>query len=325
MAEELTPGTNDIEQVFSEFVGTEEPQEVQPTETTEEVAPVEATEQPDAAAQEEHLIDPATLPPELKPHWKRMTRAYNERLGELRTREQQASSFREKAELVDRFYNDPQYAAQTLLAMAPRLGLTVTQANGQPLPFTLPGAQQQTQGSDVPEHIMQAAKQAVAGDKDMEFIAPVIAKAAWAITQAETAGLKQAEQQRTEQARTSEFQAAVDELEEEGVTWREAERDMEGFFQFLKSAASGQGPLRHPKYGNFLKILYQGATGNKDAQVQAGKRLQQAFQSKTVTSTPTRNNQPDVQRQIKEAKSSEEKWQLAMRDAVRQAREAMRG
>ena len=63
-------------------------------------APLPQQPTPDAS-QDESFIDPASLPPELKPHWSRMHRAYTQAL-------EGARGVQDKASTVDRFYSDPQ-------------------------------------------------------------------------------------------------------------------------------------------------------------------------------------------------------------------------
>src|SRR5262245_50700032 len=84
---------------------------------------VEAPEAPVAAAPEapteDVFMDPASMAPELKAHWKRMNQSYQKALQKARSRQADI-------DLVDRYRSDPNAARQFIESEARRMGLSLS-------------------------------------------------------------------------------------------------------------------------------------------------------------------------------------------------------
>lgn len=229
--------------------------------------------------------------------------------------EAEVRSLRQKAALVDRFYSDPTYALQQIQQVAQRLGYAVTKPGEARAPEA-PAA--------VPQWAQDAAQQALAGDQELQFLAPVIAKAAYAITQQQMAPLHEQAQAQQTAARQLEFEAMAQALEADGADWRQHEEDMMQRLAFLRQAVNG-GTLNHPRYGSLLKLLYQWTTGERGAQVEAGKRMQRALTNRSSAGQARAQPPVDVQQLITEAKSPQDKWDVAMKQALAEVRASLRG
>lgn len=305
--------------------------------------------QPDAPASDAQgteedaplLEKPQDLPPELEARWeeerKKHQRTYSKAQARLREREKSIATYRQKAELVDRFYSDPTYAAQTMQQMAQQLGYTLTRANGQPAQQSQQGQQAHSQGQatqgggQIPDWVNRMASEAVTDNPDLAFLAPIIAKAAWSITNAATEPLQQeaearrkADEDRRTQDRQAEFERLALELEEQGVDWREHEEEMTERLNFLRAALTNQGSWSHPRYGNVLQLLHTWVAGPKAAQAEAGRRLQQAMQNRTSTGTATRSPGVNTQQLIRDAKTQQEQFAIAFRAALAEAGSQLR-
>lgn len=228
--------------------------------------------------------------------------------------EAEVRSLRQKAQMVDRFYSDPAYALQTMQQVAQRLGYTVQPAAQRPAETA----------SAPPAWVSEAATQALAGETDLQFLAPLIAKVAYAITQKELAPLQEQTATREQQARQLEFEQMAQALEAEGADWRDHENEMMSRLTWLKQAVNG-GTLSHPRYGSLLKLLYQWTIGESQAQVEAGRRMQRALTNRT-TQSQTRAQPPvDVQALIQEKSRPQDKWDVAMQQALAEVRAQLRG
>ena len=310
MAEELDAGTADLlnsadlMRTLEDLQGTADTDGEEPGATAEE-------EEPSTEA----LLDPATLPDELKPHWSRMSKAYQTRLNEMRTRERGLDDLEKKAAVVDRFYSDPAYARQIIEQTATRLGMSIG-ATGQQ-------THQQQQTGQVPNDVMQAVQEALADAPDLQFLVPYLAKAADAVVQRRV----QPFEQRQEQDRETQRQAAWDTMQADFSSrvpeeeWGQHEDEMLSRLNFLRRAFEG-GPLQHPRYGSLLDMLYRWTTGEAQATAAAGRRMSQALRSRTTTSNGARSVQPNIQEQIGKASDDQEKWAIAFQAALRDAQNA---
>lgn len=108
-------------------------------------------------------------------------------------------------------------------------------------------------------------------------------------------------------------------LSESMPGWEEHEDAMLERLNFLRNAISGNGPMVHPRYGSVLEMLYRWTTGEARATAEAGRRMQQALQSRTTTGSGTRGARPNVTDQIGKTSDDQEKWRIAFRDALAQA------
>ena len=257
-----------------------------------EPEPLPVPEPEPAPVAPESFIDPKDLPEELKPHWKRMHGAYTKKM-------QGFADASKKAELVDRFYGDPQFALQTIAQAAQQLGYTLTppgQATpppGQVLPVPATGA--------APPELVQAIQAAL--DPSLHWMAPSLANAQWSANQVLRAKVDA-------QTFDTEYERAAGELGESLPGWEQHEAEMEELYDFLATRQ-----MYHPKFGNKLQLLYNLVTGNAAAVTEAARRMSTAAKSRTTTGHPARSTVPDYSERIQKARSPEEAFQLAAEQA----------
>ena len=255
----------------------------------------------------EKLIDPATLPEELKPHWARMTRAYNQRLEVLKTERTAAAQSLQYQEQIERFWRDPEFAKQVIAQRQASMA---------------PGNKIESSSQDfqVPHAIDQAVKQALADQPDMAFLAPVIAKAAWAVARETVAPIQQERQQAQQEQLQRDYQQMESRLNEQAPGWEIHEEEMLDLWNFFTQAVTG-GQRTHPKYGSMLEVLYKTVTGQGAAVAEAGRRLERAVTNRSSVGRSGRAVAPDVQEEIRDAKTMQEKVAAAVRAAVHEVRQ----
>ena len=175
----------------------------------------------DAAADDEPLGNPADFPPELQGHWSRMSRAYQARLAELRQRESELDSVQQRAQLVDRFNQDPHGTLQQLASQygyqLDRPGQTPQSSSGNP-------------SADIPPEVLRAAQHAFADAPDLQFLAPYVARA--------LAPLQQQQQQQQQESRHSQatqaYQHEVEALNQIAPGWEQHEAEMSERLSFIR-------------------------------------------------------------------------------------------
>lgn len=252
---------------------------------------------------EESFVDPATLPPELKAHWKRMHGSFTKRMQEVR-------EIKDKAGSYDRFFSDPAYAKQIVAAIAPQLGLQFApqadRANGNGATATPPA-------SDVPRELVEAVRTHL--PEELKWMAEGNAAAFWAANKLTLAPVLQKQKQDEIARRTSEYEALATELSEAVPTWEDREGEMSELLDFIKS-----DQLRHPKFGNKLQVLFNAVTGGAQAVQEASRRMSQAARSRTTTGRPATSTIPNIAERTKAAKSDQEAWDIAAKAAIEQIR-----
>lgn len=269
----------------------------------------------------------------------KMQRNYANRLKGLQDREKSVEQAREAQTLVQRFYSDPQYAAQVLQQRAQQLGMTLTPATGAAPAGSAPSAPPTTTGTQTPQGMLDKVKEVFADSPELAFLAPRIAQIAWMVSQdnvqqAVSPLQKQAEdsRQRAEQQlaeqREAEFEQLAMELEEDGHDWRAHDDDMAELLQFITNALTNNGSLKHPRYGNLVRLLYNAVTGEQRtqaaAQAEAGRRLQRAVVNRTSPSSPARSPGPNVPDLLKKARTPQEKIAIAFHAALNEHSTARR-
>ena len=317
MAEDA--GTTGLPQALDDLFGTLEDLEGEAGtgDTAAETTDAQATAGEREAPQEhERLIDPATLPDELKPHWRRMTQAYNKRLTELREREKGLGDLGTKAQYLQQVQSDPQVAAQFIRQVAENLGMTVVpRVGGTPGPA---GTSVSTDG-EVPAALVTRVHQLLADTPDVQFLAPILAKAAYAVSQESVAPLQRERAQERAQLEEQQYTQMAEQLSARQPGWEEYEDDMVQRLGFLKQALSG-GPKTHPQYGSVLDLLYQWSTGTAASTAEAGRRMQRALSNRTTTGTAGRSAQPSVQDLIAKAPTFRDKIGIAFQEALSELR-----
>lgn len=267
---------------------------------------VEGASDGDGKAQpEESFIDPGSLPEELKPHWKRMHGTFSREMGKIK-------DSKKKIEDYDRFMSDPEYAKQTILAYASRLGLTVTEAQAAAQYLaSAPETSQSVKSADAPPELVQAVKERLT--PELQWMADSIASAHWAANKMTLAPvLKRFEQDHKERV-DKEYEELAEELSLKVPGWEDKEEEMDEMLAFLENTSQ----FRHPTYGSKLELLYNLATGNTRATQEAINRFSHAARNRSGISSAGRQSMPDISEKIVKAKTEQEAWDIAADAALK--------
>jgi len=249
-----------------------------------------------SAQDKESFIDPSSLPEELKPHWKRMHRAYTKRLEEFK-------QAKEKALAYDRFYSDENFRLQTLQEAARQLGFSLTKAQAQNLAAS--------SGYEAPAEIVEAVRARL--DPSLQWMAKSLADAPYTVYRMATDPEKKQQAEMQLKQREKEYEELASELTERAPGWEEREDEMMELLDFL------QGPsMRHKKFGSKLELLYNLVTGNASAILEATKRMGQAAKNRIVSGTTNRQTVPNYDERIRKAKTNQEAWAIAAKMAEEQ-------
>lgn len=237
------------------------------------------TETAEGAA--ESFINPADLPAELKPHWKRMHGAYTKKM-------QAFKEVGDKAALVDRFNEDPDFALQTLQQAATRMGYQFTKASP---------SGTATQAGDVPSDLVQAVKERL--NPELQWMADSLAAAQWAAIQKTLGPMKSERETERKEQRQAEYDLMAEQLTEAAPGWEEHEDQMMELLTYLQS-----NKMQHRRFGSKLQLLHDIVTGNSRAVKEAVKRHSAAARSRTVSGQPGRSSTPNIQERVLDRKRS---------------------
>lgn len=242
-------------------------------------------------AEPQSFIDPKDLPPELKPHWTRMHRAYTKAL----EKSKQAGGG-EHAANVQRFWSDPDYASQIIQARAQQLGYRLTKAEAREMARDAAGSAPAGDGSLPPE---------------LSWMEPHIARA----VEARLQPYKQRAQTQEVSAKTAEFDELAEELAETAPGWEAHEDEMSELLSFLTSSR-----LRDRRWGSKLALLHNLVTGQAHAAVTLARRTADAARARTGTGQPGRSVAPNLSDQIRKAPTTNDAWKLAEQAGLEEAR-----
>ena len=246
-------------------------------------------------------LDPRKLPPELQPIFKRMQGVYTKKSQEL-------ASIREKAEVVDRFYGDRDFAQQTLVQWAAQNGFQLLPINGGQAPQAAQGAKA---GGIPPAALVDAFKNNLA--PELQWMAEPMAAAMGQSMQSMLSPVLQQQQAAQSEARVQEWNKYAGELTGIAPGWEEHEDTMSELFDFFGSPAQF-----HPKYGSKLEMLYTLATGKAAAMKQATDRVNSAAKNRVSSGRGGGDSRPTIVDSIAKAKTSNDAWELAKRHALAQ-------
>jgi len=221
---------------------------------------------------------------------------------EFATLQAENARLAQRAQLLDDFERNPE---SVLRDVAGRLGMELTprQANNEP----------SAQDSTPPKELVDSISQSL--PPEMQFMADALAKATHTANQAALRPFQQQQAQTAEQQRMAERDAIAAEMDSLHPTWKQSLTDMEERYNFLKTAVNG-GSMRHPKFGTLQEMLFQLATGSKDAATTAAARMRDAAQNATSQSDNQAPAAVDIQKQIADAKSSDDKFTIAFKAAM---------
>lgn len=263
--------------------------EVQPEQTPQ-------GQRDDFLATEENL-DPRKLDPALQPIFKRMQGVYTKRMQEI-------AEIRDRAQQVDRFYNDRNFAQETLVRWAAQNGYQLTPINGQTQgqPRLTPAQQ-----GDTPTFLVEQFKANL--QPELQWMAEPLAKAMQASMQGMLQPVLQQHEQQTKQQRASEWDKHANELGEVAPGWEEHEGAMGDLFDFMRSDS-----LYHPTYGSKIQMLYDLATARAASMKQAQARVASAAKNRVSSSRPS-GKPASVEDEILKA-SNQDAWAIAKRNAL---------
>lgn len=212
-------------------------------------------------------LDPRTLDPKLQAIFKRMQGVYTKRMQGL-------AEIRQKAETVDRFYQDQDFARQTLTAWAAQNGYQLA-----PIGQSQNQSQQPQQQGQYLTAQEQAALEGL--PPELQWLAgPVGGAVNQAVQKAVAQALQplvQHQQKTNQQAREAEYDRYATELAQQVPHWEEHEETMSELLDFLSSPAQS-----HPKFGSKLRMLYDLATAKSASIAEATKRINGAAKNRVV-------------------------------------------
>lgn len=256
--------------------------------------------------QEESFIDPASLPEELKPHWKRMHGSYTKFA-------QERKALREQAAMVNRFQSDPEFAFQTLSQRAAQLGYQIVKPGQNGSAIGAPAQGGVTAMGNVPQEFIKAIEANLS--PELAWLAPALAQASYGGVQAVLKPLHTQVEQRETERRDQEYETHEAKLTEKYPGWEDHEDQMKAIHKWLRSDT-----LNHPLYGSKLELLYKVATQQASSISEAARRLSAAARNRTSSSQVTTNAAPNISKAVKSAGSNEDAWNLAAKHAISELR-----
>lgn len=276
------------------------------------------TEQGTPPPAEDTFFDPTALAPELQDQWKRMQASFTKKRQEDRTA---ARQFSQKAELVDKFYSDRDYARKVVQQIAPYLGLQIQPASGgTPAPQGTPQGGQPGSSQELESELAQSLGQ------DLGFLAKPLAQVLGRVIEHRVKdALSPFEQQTVLQQQRSQQQEedeALATMDSQYPGWEQHQTQMQALDTFLRS-----GKHRHPVFGTRQEALYKLVTGGAMARVDAAKAMGQAAKNRTTTGRAgrqTASTLPDTLRQANREQGWNQAWALAAQNLEELEREAER-
>lgn len=249
-------------------------------------------------------LDPTKLPPEIQPIFKKMQGAYTKKM-------QEAARWREQAGVVDRFYNDRDFAFQTLAQWAAQNGYSISPVGAQH-PQAQPATQQYGRQGQATAQIVEALKANLPPELQWmaESQAPAITTAVQALLQPLVQQLTQQTTSVQRQVMEREYDTLAAELSDKAPGWEEHEGDMAELLDFLQ----GQ-QLKHPKFGSKHQLLYNLVTGNAAAEANVVKRMNNAAKNRPSSGMTTGRTVSNLAERVMKAKSSQDAFRLAAQAA----------
>jgi biopolymer transport protein ExbB/TolQ len=266
--------------------------------------------------QEDTFFDPAQLAPELQDQWKRMQASFTKRRQEDRQTARQAA---QKAQLVDKFYNDRDYALRVVQQVAPYLGLQIVPHGGTPGPQGTPSGQTgNTQ--DLESELHQNL------GSDLGFLAKPLASVLGRVIERrvkeELSPFEQQTRQQQQLSQQQEEDEALAAMDSQYPGWEQHQTQMQQLDAFLRS-----GRNRHPVFGTRQEALYKLVTGGAMARVDAAKAMQAAAKNRTTTGRAgrqTASNLTDTLRKANREQGWNQAWKLVADNLEELEREAER-
>lgn len=220
----------------------------------------------------------------------------------------------QKAQMVDRFYNDQGFARQLMVEYAAKNGLQILpigqQSNGQQ-----PQLQQRTNGGPPPE-VVDRVKNAL--PPELQWMAEPLAAAGLASSehsmkpfQERDQQFLQAQQQQKQAQIDQSYEDAAAELREKAPDWEQKENDLTQLWDFLTSSN-----MKHQKFGNKLELLWNMLNGNATATAEATKRMTSAVRNRSSSSMGSTRTVNNLQDRIRQAPNSRQAFRMAAEAAA---------
>ncbi len=278
----------------------------QQAEVQADVSRADATEQAavtEAVQQAEAFFDPASIPAELQPTFKRMQASFTKKMQALSS---DKAKLRAETENYQRLLNDPEYARQVILEAAPRLGLTVGKAG-----IGTPSNGNGNTNGGAPAEVVAAAEARLPAE--LKWMAQGIADAQWAAHTVATRPMLERQNSEIRARREQDYERLAEDLSGRIPDWQAHEDEMMEVLQFVASEK-----LTHPVYGSKLDLLYNIVTKNTAATQEAIRRMSNAGRQRTTTGrveTQTQTNLPEI---VRKAPTMQDAWDAAAKAALEQ-------
>lgn len=210
----------------------------------------------------------------------------------------------QRAQLLDEFEANPQ---AVLSNVAERLGMDL-------VPKQSAGASSQgTSNTQPPPTFVDNVTRNL--PPEMQFMGDSIAAATWIANQDALRPFQQQQLESAQRANLQERDRIAAEMDASHPEWRKSIGDMEERYTFIREAVNG-GSMQHPKFGSLQEMLYGLATGEKSAVTTAASRMRDASRNATSTSSNQSPSPVSVQKQIREAKTPDDKFTIAFQAAL---------
>jgi hypothetical protein len=224
--------------------------------------------------------------------------------------QEELARYRQYEQVVNQFNSNPVASLQQL---AQQVGMELRPAGSGAAP-TAP-----SKGAGETSSMEQDIADLIEDDS-LKFLAPVIAKVSNAIAEKrlkeEVEPLKTAHKEILTRNRQQEYAFAAGELAKKHPEWSSHEQDMANRLAFIKDVING-GQFIHPKYGNFLEVVYDWAAGRNNAVRQVAADYRDAPRHRAPSSSTSQNGQPNILQLIAKEKDPRKAERLAFDDAVR--------
>lgn len=221
-------------------------------------------------------------------HFKRMQRIYTKDRQSRRDLEQKAS-------VLDRYYGNLDFRRQTYLELVKEFGEAEKQ--------------EEASTGNTPPKFEELIRKNL--PSELKWMAESLAASVWAANQSILEPLQKEQKTKRLEDRSAQFDGLADDLSQEIPGWEDHEDEMSALLDFFQS-----DQMSHRKYGSKLRLLYNIVTGNNLAISEAVKRMGQAARNRTVSGQSNRTTTSNVNDRIKNAKSRDEKWQIAAEAAI---------
>lgn len=268
-------------------------------------APNGTTDSPKPAEAVESFINPADLPEEIKPHWKRMHAAYTKWI------QQERNPSRADLDMLKRFRTDEGFATELIRTEATRRGLQFAPVNG----TTAPAQPAATSTEGPPTRLVEAIKARL--DPSLHWMAEAMAAGQWSAAQEATRPLLEKDRAKDQAARDTEWGALAGKLTESAPGWEAHETDMTALHDWLRSPS-----LSHPQFGDKLTFLYNAVTNGSAAKADAIRAMGDAARNATRTGQSSRATLPNTSDRVRKATTARDAMKIAAEEAERELRAA---